>query len=323
MTRSNKKTDASVSSSGDKPLTTKQSTAAAKKQAKEKVNTPNDTPVIDFSSDITSREETSSIQKKRKDKKGKANNNQQENPMNKETTDNSEPPSNTPTVQPFSTDAPDEDTSMEISPIKKKTKPTTSSKRATTTQKERQTDLNELTIAPATPARSSLKQGRYGVRPSTPAPERMHLHNHKRVIVEAAFTFDGDDRFKTLVAALASLLTFSRMVDEHFIINTVKENSRDKDWSDPTLLPTSMTALGAYCVISGTPVYSRRLEQQAPKIKTTNGIRDHKRYTSPSPSHRIWHLMKSWPESPLIGRCSVAPGLQSNHLATSILAPRL
>ena len=157
---------------------------------------------------------------------------------------------------------------MEISPIKKKRRPATNKERSVTTQKERPPASTE----PETPARSSLKQGRYGVRPSTPAPERMHLHNHKRVVVEAAFAFDSDDdRFKNFLSALASLLTFCRMVDEHFIINPVKENSRDKDWSDPTALPTSMTALGAYFLTSGNP---RIFEKARAGPKAKNGKKD-------------------------------------------------
>jgi hypothetical protein len=51
------------------------------------------------------------------------------------------------------------------------------------------------------------------------------------------------------------------MVDEHFVINPVKEGTRDKDWLDLAILPASMTALGAYFAISGKSVSSRKLKQ--------------------------------------------------------------
>ncbi len=144
------------------------------------------------------------------------------------------------------------DTSMEISPVKKKR----ASKKgdSSSTQIGKATNRKEpsTTTQPETPARSSLKQGHYGTRPSTPAPERMHLHEHSHIIIEAAFAFcNTDDSFKSFLSTSASLLSFGRMVDEHFVINPVKESGRDKDWSDPSKLPTSMTALGAFFAISG------------------------------------------------------------------------
>ncbi len=279
MTR-NKNSAASVTASDEKPLTAKQKAAAAKKLAKEKENTINDNPfpssVLESSSDNSSEADTSMesslIKTKPKKKNGTPTTNQIEKSTNKKNNNNPDPPTTTTPIELSSDDTPDGDTSMEISPIKKKRRPATN-KRSVTTQKERLPTTNEPpSTAPETPARSSLKQGRYGVRPSTPAPERMHLHNHKRVVVEAAFAFDrDDDRFKTFLSALASLLTFCRMVDEHFIINPVKENSRDKDWSDPTSLPTSMTALGAYFLTSGN---SRIFEKARAGPKAKNGKKD-------------------------------------------------
>ena len=102
-----------------------------------------------------------------------------------------------------------------------------------------------------TPAPSALKQGRYTARPSTPAPERMHLHEHTRIIVEAAYKCEKDDDcFKSFLTALSSLLSYGQMVDEHFTINPLREGGRDKDWSEPNKLPTSMTALGAHFAIT-------------------------------------------------------------------------
>ena len=40
-----------------------------------------------------------------------------------------------------------------------------------------------------TPVRSLIKQSRY--RPSTPAPQRMHLHEHKCAIIEAGLALDS------------------------------------------------------------------------------------------------------------------------------------
>jgi hypothetical protein len=115
-------------------------------------------------------------------------------------------------------------------------------------EKENRRSINNNTN---TPAPSALKQGRYTARPSTPAPERMHLHEHTRIIVEAAYKCEkDDDRFKSFLAALSSLLSYGQMVDEHFTINPVREGGRDKDWSDPNKLPTSMTALGAHLAIT-------------------------------------------------------------------------
>lgn len=121
------------------------------------------------------------------------------------------------------------DMSMEVSPEKKKSRGTTE----------------------GTPVTSALKQGQYTARPSTPAPERMHLHEHTRIIVEAAYKCDKeDDRFKSFLAALSSLLSYGQMVDEHFVINPVREGGRDKDWSDPNKLHSSMTALGGHFAIT-------------------------------------------------------------------------
>ena len=120
------------------------------------------------------------------------------------------------------------DMSMEVSPEKKKS---------------RNTD--------GTPAPSALKTGRYTSRPSTPAPERMHLHEHSRIIVEAAFKCEKEEeRFKTFLTALSALLSYAQMADEYFVINPVREGGRDRDWTDPNKLPSSMTALGAHFAIS-------------------------------------------------------------------------
>ena len=121
------------------------------------------------------------------------------------------------------------DMSMEVSPEKKKSRNTTD----------------------GTPAPSALKLGRYTARPSTPAPERMHIHEHTRIIVEAAFKCEKEDeRFKSFLTALSSLLSYGQMVDEHFVINPVREGGRDKDWTDPSNLHSSMTALGAHFSIT-------------------------------------------------------------------------
>ena len=121
------------------------------------------------------------------------------------------------------------DMSMEVSPEKKKSRNT----------------------AEGTPAPSALKQGRYTARPNTPAPERMHLHEHTRIIVEAAYKCEKEDgRFKSFLTALSSLLSYGQMVDEYFVINPVREGGRDKDWSHPSNLHASMTALGAHFAIS-------------------------------------------------------------------------
>jgi hypothetical protein len=156
-----------------------------------------------------------------------------------------------PTIDSSTEDSTEVDTSMEISPVKKKR--TSRKGDSSSNQKDKTSNQKEPSMPqPETPARSSLKQGRYGTRPSTPAPERMHLHEHSRIIIEAAFAFGNtDDRFKSFLSASASMLTFARMVDEHFVINPVKEGGRDKDWSDPSKLPKTMTALGAYFALSG------------------------------------------------------------------------
>ena len=147
-----------------------------------------------------------------------------------------------------------------------------------------------------TPApRSALKQGRYA-RPSTPAPERMHLHNHKRIIIDASYTFSSDDRFKSFLMALASLLTYARLVDEYFVINPVKENGRDKDWSDPSILPTSMTALGAYIVLSG----NTRIFEKARSDAQDKSRKD----TRPSAVYFSFAVSSNVPPSEVITRIS-------------------
>ena len=104
-----------------------------------------------------------------------------------------------------------------------------------------------------TPLRgSNLKSGRYA-RPSTPAPKRMHLHEHKRAIIEAGLTLDSGKRFEHLISSMGVLLRYGQMVDEFFTINPIYEAGRNKDWDDPTFLPSSMTELGAYLKLSGSP----------------------------------------------------------------------
>ena len=102
-----------------------------------------------------------------------------------------------------------------------------------------------------TPIRSAIKQGRY--RPNTPAPRRMHLHEHKRAIIEAGLALDSANKFETLVSAISSLITYCQMVDDHFVINPITDGGRTSDWSDPKQVPTSMKELGAFLKISGSP----------------------------------------------------------------------
>ena len=111
-------------------------------------------------------------------------------------------------------------------------------------------------------SRSALKSGRYATRPATPAPERFHIHEHTRIIMEAGIAIDGEDRFNTFLTAISSLISNAQMVDEFFVINPVKEGGREKDWSDPNKIPTSMTALGAHLKISSN---ARVFEKQKPK----------------------------------------------------------
>ena len=100
--------------------------------------------------------------------------------------------------------------------------------------------------------RSLLKSGRYA-RPSTPGPTRMHLHEHKRAIIEAGLTLDSTKWFEHLVAAMSSLIGYCQLVDEFFVINPIFDGGRNKDWSNASHLPASMTELGAYLKLSGSP----------------------------------------------------------------------
>lgn len=102
-----------------------------------------------------------------------------------------------------------------------------------------------------TPLRSGMKPSRY--RPSTPGPERMHLHEHKRAVIEAGISLDSSNRFEALVSAIAALITYCQMVDDSFVINPITDSGRMKDWSDAKKVPTSMTELGAYLRLSGNP----------------------------------------------------------------------
>ena len=81
----------------------------------------------------------------------------------------------------------------------------------------------------------------------------MHLHEHKRAIIEAGLTLDSSHCFEHLVSAVSSLIKYCQLVDDFFVINPIHEGGRNKDWSDAQLLPTSMTDLGAYLKLSGSP----------------------------------------------------------------------
>ncbi len=83
------------------------------------------------------------------------------------------------------------------------------------------------------------------------------------------------------------------MVDEHFVINPVKEGGREKDWSDPTILPTSMTALGAYLVISGQRVFEKT-------TSTTN-----KKDSRPSAVYFSFAVSSDIPPDEIVARISV------------------
>lgn len=131
-----------------------------------------------------------------------------------------------PAVSPEAPEPSDSGKQPEDSPEKKKTKTSTE-----------------------TPVRSLIKQGR--CHPSTPAPRQMHLHEHKRAIIEAGLALDSANKFETLVSAISSLITYYQVVDKHFVINLIMDGGRTSDWTDPKLFPTSMTELGAFLKISG------------------------------------------------------------------------
>ena len=73
-----------------------------------------------------------------------------------------------------------------------------------------------------TPVRSLLKTGRYA-RPSMPGPTRMHLHKHKRAIIEAGLALNSTKRFEHLVSTMASLICYCQLGDEFFTINPIFE----------------------------------------------------------------------------------------------------
>jgi hypothetical protein len=101
-----------------------------------------------------------------------------------------------------------------------------------------------------TPDRSTLKTGWYAC-PSTPGPERMHLHKHKHAIIEAGLSLDSNKRFEHLVSAVSSFIKYCQLVHEQFVINPIYEGGRNKDWVDAHQIPASMTELGAYLKLSG------------------------------------------------------------------------
>jgi hypothetical protein len=84
----------------------------------------------------------------------------------------------------------------------------------------------------STPIRPTLKEGRYSTRPSTPGPQRMHLHEHKRAIIEAGLALDSPQKFDQLISALSSLISLCQIVDEHFVINPIIDDGRKRDWAD-------------------------------------------------------------------------------------------
>jgi hypothetical protein len=79
----------------------------------------------------------------------------------------------------------------------------------------------------------------------------MHLHEHKQAIIEAGLALDSTKWFEHLASTMASLIKYCQLVDEFFTINPIFVGGRNKDWSDPSILPSSMTKLGAYLKLSG------------------------------------------------------------------------
>ena len=81
----------------------------------------------------------------------------------------------------------------------------------------------------------------------------MHLHEHKRAIIEAGLALDSGKRFEHLVSSIAALIKYCQMVDEFFVIKPIDEGGHNKDWEDAAQLPSMMTELGAFLKLSGSP----------------------------------------------------------------------
>jgi hypothetical protein len=83
--------------------------------------------------------------------------------------------------------------------------------------------------------RANNTQLHLNTKPRTPASERILFHDHNQIIVEAAFAFEEEDCFVSLLTALVLLLPVGRsMVDEHVIINPVEEGGQI-GWTHPSI----------------------------------------------------------------------------------------
>ncbi len=78
-----------------------------------------------------------------------------------------------------------------------------------------------------------------------------YIHPHKRIVLKLAIKLMKEDTFDKFARALASLLSNAQIVDPKFVINPIKQFSKEKDIMAKGDISTNMTKLRIHVLISG------------------------------------------------------------------------
>ena len=101
------------------------------------------------------------------------------------------------------------------------------------------------------PARKKTRAG----RPDTPGPPKsiikMHDHNHKRVILEAAVLLTDKNPYLQFAEMIRNLMGNALMVDVYFQIDPISKVSPHPPLRKKTEVPNNLTLLTEYIKISG------------------------------------------------------------------------
>jgi hypothetical protein len=77
------------------------------------------------------------------------------------------------------------------------------------------------------------------------------IYQHPRVVIELAILLKSDKAFEEFTQALMAFITNAQMVDPKFVINPIKQSSKEKNISNKSEISHNMTKLGTHIKISG------------------------------------------------------------------------
>lgn len=130
------------------------------------------------------------------------------------------------------------------------------------------------------------KKSRAG-RPDTPGPPKsiikMHDHNHKRVILEAAVLLTDKNPYLQFAEMIRSLLGNALMVDVYFQIDPISKVSPHPPLRKKTEVPNNLTLLTEYIKISG-----NMMAFQKKKVFSSGGGSGRKKKTEEERDPVVW-----------------------------------